>query len=192
MKLSLDKYNVIIIVVLLHELMHWYTKICLDEHITPKDIDLDDGEVGKSGWELEDQVFHGRLVVEWGPGGVMREMDSIARIILKGRKSVGVIGKQANPLFHISHLTLSVDEATATAIIMSLESDTLHTPAIRDLMQCAHECPPGYFRARDRVKEVAEKEIHSLKKVGTGLGIEMSDGENLSGSWFSYTGMDRY
>lgn len=33
--------------------------------------------------------------------------------------------------------------------------------------------------------------IHHPKKAGTGLGIEMPEGEN-SGSLFLYTGMDRF
>jgi hypothetical protein len=121
-----------------------YTKICLNNHITP---DLgEDGEKGESGWALEEQLFHGHLVVKWEPDTVtvVGEMDSIAQIILQGKNSVGEVGKQASPLCHISHLTVSIDEVAATAFITSLASGTLHIPMICNLKQYACECPPGH------------------------------------------------
>ncbi|KAM6499503.1 hypothetical protein JOM56_005011 [Amanita muscaria] len=126
--LPLPLYNLILTVVILHELSHAFTKHLFGSIITPEGLGPTqlDG-YGESGWLLETRLMQGSILASWDHKHDVGRMDMIKRVVLKTSSGSYII-----------------DVSTAEKILQSLGSLHLTPPSSYPLA----ESPGGDFRAR--------------------------------------------
>jgi hypothetical protein len=90
-------YNLIITVVILHELSHAFTKHYFDHIITPLGVGFKEGsEYGESGFLVEDEIVGGRLSVEWDKPLDAANMGEISRVVIKRDSCQWPVGEIPN------------------------------------------------------------------------------------------------
>ncbi|KAF8344945.1 hypothetical protein F5887DRAFT_968646 [Amanita rubescens] len=118
--LALPLYNLIITVVILHELSHSFTKYLFNNIITPEGVGPTRRRHGESGWLLEARLMpHGFVSASWDCEGDVGQMKLIKRVVLEKGSGAAYI--------------INVD--TATKILQSLGSSHFTPPSADTLAE---------------------------------------------------------
>ena len=81
--MELQQYNLVIAMIIFHELAHAFTKTWFLEIITPLGVGVgNDPKVGEAGKLVEGKILGGILRVEWDDKSDMADMDYIDRVLL--------------------------------------------------------------------------------------------------------------
>jgi hypothetical protein len=87
-KVELQQYNIIITVIVMHELAHSFTKLWFNEAVTPLGVGVGNSPgSGESGWLVEENIMGGTLEVQWDQPKQAFNMDLIDRVILRSRRN---------------------------------------------------------------------------------------------------------
>jgi hypothetical protein len=85
-KMELQEYNLIITVIVMHELAHSFTKFWFNEAVMPLGVGVGVGNCpnsGESGWLVEENLMRGVLEVQWNDPKQVFNMDLIDCVILR-------------------------------------------------------------------------------------------------------------
>jgi hypothetical protein len=83
-KMEIQEYNLIITVIVMHELAHSFTKFWFDEAVTPLGVGVGNcPNDGESGWLVEENLMHGVLEAQWNDPKQVYNMDLIDCVILR-------------------------------------------------------------------------------------------------------------
>jgi hypothetical protein len=82
--IELQLYNIVITVIILHELANTFTNLWFDEAVAPLGVGVGNSSgSGESGWLVEERIMGGKLEVEWDKPEDAFNMDLIDRVLLR-------------------------------------------------------------------------------------------------------------
>ena len=90
-------YNLVIAIVVLHELSHAFTKYWFNQIITPVGVGFGGSpRSSESGFLVEDELVGGRFAVEWNDPDDFGNMDKIDEVLIDGLDHSWIVGAATN------------------------------------------------------------------------------------------------
>jgi hypothetical protein len=91
--LSVAQYNMIIAIVIMHEMLHAFTKYLFNNIITSEGVGPTRNGCGESGWLVERQMMGGTILASWNREADVGRMEAIDGVVLETDGSSHIIGK---------------------------------------------------------------------------------------------------
>jgi len=162
--MSLQEYNLLVMLTIFHELAHTFTKIWFSDIDTPFGVGIGCSPgSGEAGWLVEERFMGGRLQAEWDDQNNFMYIDRIECLLLK-------VGADS----------FSINDSLAKKILASLCGNTFHSPLKAEL---GVQVPFRQHSIRARITEVID--IPQDKKKIHGLGYRSFIGEDKGPAFFN-------